>query len=61
MMVTQFITVEIDLQRSPTDLQRAIESQLQIYGDPLRWAVTDVNVTAQTAIVEAIVTRKDER
>ncbi|MBW4696193.1 MAG: hypothetical protein KME27_31145 [Lyngbya sp. HA4199-MV5] len=59
-MVTQFITAEIKLEASSADLQRAIESQLQTYGDPLRWAITDVNVATQTAIVEAIITRKDE-
>lgn len=59
-MVTQFITVEIDLQRSPADLQRTIEAELQLYGDPLRWAVTSVDATAQKATIEAIVTRKDE-
>ncbi|XGV99833.1 MAG: hypothetical protein ACAF41_12980 [Leptolyngbya sp. BL-A-14] len=59
-MVTQFITLTIELQRSPADLLRMIEAQLQTYGDPLRWAVTDVDLTAQTAIVEAIVTRKNE-
>lgn len=58
-MVTQFLTVEIDLQRSPADLQRAIEAELHTYGDPLRWAVTAVNVPMQTATVEAIVTRDE--
>ncbi|XHX79939.1 MAG: hypothetical protein RBJ76_08460 [Stenomitos frigidus ULC029] len=59
-MVTQFITAEIKLEASPADLQHAIEVKLQTYGDPLRWAVTEVNLTTQTAIVEAIVTTKDE-
>ena len=59
-MITQFITAEIKLERSPADMREAIESELQTYGDPLRWAVTEVNLTTQKAIVEAIVTKKDE-
>ncbi len=58
-MKTQFITVEIDLQDSPIALQIAIETELQKYGDPLRWAVTEVNVEIQKACVEAIVTTHD--
>lgn len=59
-MVTQFLTLAIDLQRSPTELRQAIEAELRAFGDPLRWAVTDVDLIAQTAVVEAIVTREDE-
>lgn len=59
-MVTQFLTIEVDLQPSSTDLPQAIETALQRYGDPLRWAITEVNVITQTAIVEAIVTTKAE-
>lgn len=40
-------------------MQRAIEAELQKHGEPLRWAITEVNVTEQKAIVEAVVTRKD--
>ena len=59
-MITQFVTAEIDLQMSPADMREAIEAELQKHGDPLRWAVTDVKVTEQIVIVEAIVTKKDE-
>ncbi len=59
-MITQFITAEIKLEGSPAEMREAIETKLQTYGDPLRWAVTEVNLTTQTAIVEAIVTKKDE-
>ncbi|KAM3101192.1 hypothetical protein ACKFKF_09440 [Phormidesmis sp. 146-12] len=55
-MKTQFVTAEIDLQDSPIALQIAIETELKKYGDPLRWAVTQVNVETQKAHVEAIVT-----
>ncbi|KAM3098759.1 hypothetical protein ACKFKG_04945 [Phormidesmis sp. 146-35] len=55
-MKTQFVTAEIDLQDSPIALQIAIETELKKYGNPLRWAVTQVNVETQKAHVEAIVT-----
>lgn len=60
-MTTHFITAEIDLQESPAEMQQAIEAELQKRGEPLRWAVTDVNVKTQTAIVEAIVTVETEQ
>lgn len=55
-MTTHFITAEIDLQASPAEMHQAIETELQKRGEPLRWAVTDVDVERQTAVVEAIVT-----
>ncbi len=55
-MTTHFITAEIDLQASPLEMTRAIATELQKRGEPLRWAITDVNVATQTATVEAVVT-----
>lgn len=55
-MTTHFITAEINLQESPKQMQQAIEAELAKRGQPLRWAVTDVNVEQQVAYVEAIVT-----
>jgi hypothetical protein len=55
-MTTHFITAEIDLQDSPQQLHRAIEAELQQRGEPLRWAVTQVNAETQKAEVEAVVT-----
>ncbi len=55
-MTTHFITAEVNLQESPLAMQQQIEAELQKRGEPLRWAVTDVDVTTQTAVVEAIVT-----
>ena len=60
MLITQFITTEVALQKSPIDLKRAIEAELQKHGDPLRWAITKVDVAEQKAVVEAIVTSKSE-
>lgn len=59
-MTTHFITAEIDLQQTPLQLSREIESQLEREGEPLRWAVTKVNKEQQTATVEAIVTKETE-
>ena len=55
-MTTHFITAEIDLQQTPTQLHQAIEAELHSSGEPLRWAVTRVDVERQKALVEAIVT-----
>jgi len=41
-MTTHFIDVEIDLNESPIALPQAIEAELQKRGEPLRWAVADV-------------------
>lgn len=59
-MTTHFIAAEIDLQASPAETHQAIVAELQKRGEPLRWAVTDVNVEQQKAVVEAIVLRQDE-
>ena len=54
-MTTHFISVEVDLHESPVDTHQAIEAELQKRGEPLRWAITDVN--EQQVVVEAIVTQ----
>lgn len=58
-MTTHFITAEIDLQESPLALQQEIETELQKRGEPLRWAVTDVDEEKQKVTVEAIVTGEE--
>lgn len=55
-MTTHFITAEIDLQETPTELQKAIAAELQKQGEPLRWAVTAVDTEKEKATVEAVVT-----
>ncbi len=55
-MTTHFITAEIDLQESPVKLQQAIEAELEKRGEPLRWAVTNVDKEQQKVEVEAVVT-----
>ncbi|MEL6381074.1 MAG: hypothetical protein AAFQ89_01095 [Cyanobacteria bacterium J06626_18] len=58
-MTTHFIAAEIDLTENPQDLPRKIETELQKRGEPLRWAVTEVDEAAQTAKVEAVVTTSE--
>ncbi|HEY9811373.1 MAG TPA: hypothetical protein V6D13_18765 [Halomicronema sp.] len=55
-MITHFITAEIDLQDSHELMLAAIEAELKKCGEPLRWAVTDVDVKKQKAFIEAVVT-----
>ncbi|WP_353931654.1 hypothetical protein WJM97_03450 [Okeanomitos corallinicola TIOX110] len=55
-MTTHFITAEIDLQETPTELQKTIEAELKKQGEPLRWAVTAVDAEKEKATVEAVVT-----
>jgi hypothetical protein len=59
-MTTHFVFVEISLQGSPRATHQEIESVLQEWGKPLRWAVTTVDEGRRTAIVEAIVTRSGD-
>ena len=59
-MSTHFITVEIDLQATPAHLHSKIEAELKKQGEPLRWAVTNVNIERQLAVVEAIVTLESD-
>jgi hypothetical protein len=60
-MTTHFITAEIDLQETPTELQKAIEAELKKQGEPLRWAITAVDKEQEKATVEAVVTTGSNR
>jgi hypothetical protein len=55
-MTTHFITAEIDLQETSTELEQVIAAELQKQGKPLRWAITSVDTEQQKATVEAVVT-----
>jgi hypothetical protein len=55
-MTTHFISAEIELQETPTELQKTIETELKKEGEPLRWAITSVDVEQQSCTVEAVVT-----
>jgi hypothetical protein len=54
-MTTHFITAEVDLPDTAEKLHQAIKTELAKQGEPLRWAVTDVDVSRQKALIEAIV------
>lgn len=56
-MTTHFITAEIELQETPAQLYKEIEAELHKQGEPLRWAITNVDVERQKATVEAVVTK----
>ncbi|MBD1872324.1 hypothetical protein H6F75_02420 [Nodosilinea sp. FACHB-131] len=55
-MATHFITLEIGLGDAQDDLVEAIELALAERGEPLRWAITQVDSATQIATVEAVVT-----
>ncbi len=56
-MITDFISVEIDLQENPAKLQKFIEVELHKYGKPLRWAITAVDSKKGKVVLEAVVTK----
>ena len=56
-MTTHFISAEIDLQESPLKLQQETEAELKKQGEPLRWAITEVDRAEEKVKVEAIVTK----
>ncbi|MBF2000133.1 MAG: hypothetical protein IGS50_20615 [Synechococcales cyanobacterium C42_A2020_086] len=57
-MTTHFITLELELQETPTRLQQEILVALCQWGEPLRWAIT--GVAAGKVRVEAVVTTEGE-
>ena len=57
-MTTHFITAEINLQENPAQLQKDIEAELEKRGEPLRWAITEVDRAKQKVKVEGIVTKE---
>ena len=57
-MTTHFITAEVDLQENPAQLQQEIEAELAKQGEPLRWAITEIDQEQEKVKVEAIVTQQ---
>jgi hypothetical protein len=57
-MTTHFITAEVNLNETNMDLQDAISIQLKTQGEPLRWAITEVD--DGIAQVEAVVLQDAE-
>ncbi|MEM7715232.1 MAG: hypothetical protein AAF349_16910 [Cyanobacteria bacterium P01_A01_bin.68] len=56
-MITDFICLEIDLEDDIIRLQNSVESELQKYGKPLRWAITAVDSDKGKVVLEAVVTK----
>ncbi|MGF1568002.1 MAG: hypothetical protein ACFCVD_08010 [Nodosilinea sp.] len=54
-LATEFITVKIPLGET-ADLLSALEAELRLQGEPLRWAITQIDEAQRTATVEAVVT-----
>lgn len=58
-MQAQFVTIEIPLHNmsanAPLSLYESIETALNQWGEPLRWAITEVEETEKMARIEAIV------
>ncbi|XLQ10874.1 MAG: hypothetical protein KPI85_04715 [cyanobacterium endosymbiont of Epithemia adnata isolate EadnSB Bon19] len=55
-MTTHFITVEVNLQKNILKLHEEIEAELGKRGEPLRWAITEVDTKKQTVHIEGIIT-----
>lgn len=58
-MTTHFIEAEIDLQATPEQMQREIAKELGKRGEPLRWAITNVDRDRAKVQLEAIVISTD--
>jgi hypothetical protein len=54
-MTIESVELELDITDVLTDLNLAIETALQQWGEPLRWAITEVNPQTNIARIEAIV------
>ena len=54
-MTIQSVEVAIDLSTAFSELNAVIETTLQQWGEPLRWAITSINPLTNIAQVEAIV------
>jgi hypothetical protein len=55
-MTTKFVDLDIPLTPLAQDLLYQVETALRQWGEPLRWAITRVDVQKQLVHVEAIVT-----
>lgn len=53
---TQFLTLSLSLTDLKTNPVATVETALRQKGEPLRWAITQVDEAAGLATVEAVVT-----
>ena len=59
-MTTHFITAEIEINQNQEAIAKTIVQELAKHGEPLRWAIVNVDATKSTnqiVQVEAVVTR----
>jgi hypothetical protein len=56
-MQIESIEIEMDIADARSTLDLAIETTLQEWGEPLRWAITAVDRNTNIAKIEAIVIR----
>jgi hypothetical protein len=56
-MIIESIEIELDITATLGELDRSIETNLQNWGEPLRWAITSIDPTTNIAKIEAIVIR----
>jgi hypothetical protein len=56
-MQIESIEIEMDITEVRASLDLAIETTLQQWGEPLRWAITAVDRDTNIAQIEAIVIR----
>jgi hypothetical protein len=56
-MQIESIEIEMDITEARATLDLAIETTLQKWGEPLRWAITGVDRDTNIAKIEAIVIR----
>jgi hypothetical protein len=56
-MIIESIEIEMDITTAKGELNTAIETKLQEWGEPLRWAITTVDRETNIAQIEAIVIR----
>lgn len=57
-MIIESIEIEMDITAAQGELNTAIETKLQEWGEPLRWAITTVDRETNIAQIEAIVIRE---
>jgi hypothetical protein len=59
-MIITSIEIEIDITAPARDLNTAIETKLQQWGEPLRWAITEIDPETKIAQIEAIVIKLED-
>jgi hypothetical protein len=57
-MIIESIEIEMDITDAIDALDRKIEATLQKWGEPLRWAITAVDLETNIAQIEAIVIKE---